>query len=725
MKPRRLSLGLKLISAKSAGKKGLRTSKTVLSSTSAPILESRSEILPSKDDEKAPEAPKTARSLTIPKAPQFQTEKRQKSHQRALPPASSDILMEKLDQETKKKREEMQKAQRLYAKLKQNGFHESKPPVQVMTKKITIPKTPQSHLEKKFGKKVPSNLRKSPERVVEKKEVKKVNGLTVPVPFHFKTDQRLAHNNSNNNMGNTLNSVNSTDRSSSVYVSAAELAQKFQQDTRNFPVVSSSSAINPCTSPRGLTVAHSPKLQTEIRSKSAQRARPLSREEVEELEMQEFSARPFKARSVDRRILYESRGEIGVPKVPTKPLTQPVEFDLQYEKKRAQHQHQPALDADQQAMQFASAFKARPVPVHLKEGPAPLPPKKEAKLTLPESPKLNGKDRASSAPARRQKPHHAVVEEEKRKEQQQQKQAQQPRGVTQPQEFQLLTSARGAHYQAMLEEKVAREREELQDYLAAQRKRSLCGPKLNFDAAPMVPPKPAVKEATVPVPFSLQSVAKHEEAQQRLKQHLEAQQHQTSAFKAKPLPKTTYHAATVVHHENNENHENRAHVVPKNIVLESDVRAQKRREFDESVALRAAQMEEEKRQAALRKQQEENRQLQQLRRKSTAEGGMMFKAAPVMKVDPFAPPAIALAEQRRNSSTAQQQQSLSSSIGSRSNSNTAKTTMAASPIASNPGEASLESGGSALLKRMGSVGGSLSGGARRVSISATPRTSIR
>lgn len=590
-------------------------------------LGSKSEVLPARA-KTVPTATRTSvsrPSVTKPVSPKLQLEKRLK--QRSLPQPSQDMLAEKLEEEAKKKRMEMKKSQRLYEKLKQNGFQESKSvaDIEVPPKKVTIPKTPQSKLDKKFGKKVPSLLRKSPSKEQQPKkklQVKRVNGLTVPEPFHFEVDQRLS-------------ASSTSDLPAAAGLTAAELAQKFLQDPRHFAMPQPQHP--PHTAPAGLTVAQAPVLQTELRSKSAQRTRPMSKIEQDDQLMQEFSAKPFKARPLNRRILYESAGDIGVPKVQSRPVTEAIGFELQYDKVRASHQAHPSGEGSDAAVAAAaSAFKARPVPHTLRE-PAALPPKKETQLTLPQSPKLNGKERASSAPARRQKPHHTHVEAEKQQMQHSQASTNSHnRPVTQPQEFHFQTAARGAHYQAMLEEKIQREQTQLQSYLTSMQQQSRVTNTKRMQRALQtveVPPKPSVKENTIPQPFQLSAFAKHEEAQEKLRQRKLQEDsialQQASAFKAKPVPKSLFEETENSLPSQQQLHHHHQPVHPMAVVLGSDLRAEKRRQFDLQCAEKAAAAAEAKKQATQQQAEAEQRLVQELRRKTIAEGGLVFKAQPV------------------------------------------------------------------------------------------------
>jgi hypothetical protein len=151
--------------------------------------------------------------------------------------------------------------------------------------------------------------------------------------------------------------------------------------------------------------------------------------------MEDFQKRPFKAKPVDRRI-FESCGELGVPKVSVKPPTIPVEFNLKTEKRgffSPRASRKSVLDSQENVEQDTSfQFKARPLPSFIKEAPIALPEppvKKNFQPTVPVSPKFHALHhheddyeetvnpdkykelrRASSAPARRQKPHHSLAE---------------------------------------------------------------------------------------------------------------------------------------------------------------------------------------------------------------------------------------------------------------------------------------------------------------------------
>jgi hypothetical protein len=74
---------------------------------------------------------------------------------------------------------------------------------------------------------------------------------------------------------------------------------------------------------------------------------------------------------------------------------------------------------------------------------------------------------------------------------------------------------------------------------------------------------------------------------------------------------------------------------PLDIVLESDKRAEKRKQFDEQLRQSMLNQELLQKQLLLEKEEEKQKHLQSLRRKTIEEGGLMFKAKPILQNDPF------------------------------------------------------------------------------------------
>ena len=132
--------------------------------------------------------------------------------------------------------------------------------------------------------------------------------------------------------------------------------------------------------------------------------------------------------------------------------------------------------------------------------------------------------------------------------------------------------------------------------------------------------------------FHLRSVARHQYEAQAMEQEARrrAEEEEKAAhFHARPVPKTLYEK------DFEPVFEERAPLVPVDVSFESDQRAAKRKEFDDAMAAKVAQLEEQKELAARRKLEDENRRIKELRSKPVEEGGMMFKAQPIMRHDPY------------------------------------------------------------------------------------------
>lgn len=578
---------------KKSGRKGRRSS-----------LRSKSMVLTSPVP--AQPSPKLlmSRSLTQPVSPQLNIDKRFKDASVKKCLSSEDITMAKIEEEKKAEKKKIEQAKAMYLRLKAKGFQpKAVSAAKTTMKKLTIPKAPNSILQKRLGEKVPSTIKKSPQKVEAKVITSSPRaGPTIPVPFSFATDHRIK--------------LSASTKSSSL--TAGELAQKFFQDPRSHYV--------PENAAKKLTQAHSPPLRTKQRSLSASKERPLSYDERLEQEMKEMLKRSFKARELDRRI-FESNGELGVPKVEAKPLTIPQEFHLESEKRAAEcKEKEKKHDEEEESFQF----KARPLPDFIREPPKqpPTPSAKTSfKPTVPVSPKLHGGERAASAPARRQKPHHTELEKKKQEESEAWKRVKKDlTKLTMPEEFHLSTSERGAAYQAMMQEYQRQEEELLREQAKVK---ALPMPSLDK----VFVPKPSNKPTTAPQPFELKSVALHEEAEVRIQMELQKEaEQQKSAFKARPVPKAVLEPPTPV-----VDRENRAPTVPINVTLTSDLRAEKRKQFDAAVAEKLAMQKRMEEQQLREREEAEKREVATLRRKSIQEGGTVFKAQPVLKHDPFAP----------------------------------------------------------------------------------------
>ena len=81
-----------------------------------------------------------------------------------------------------------------------------------------------------------------------------------------------------------------------------------------------------------------------------------------EEEMIAINSKPFKARPLDKRI-FESSGEMGVPKIAARPVTEPSCFELKSDARAKQARIH--IDTDDSTVVPSTAFKARPLPAYV------------------------------------------------------------------------------------------------------------------------------------------------------------------------------------------------------------------------------------------------------------------------------------------------------------------------------------------------------------------------
>lgn len=75
--------------------------------------------------------------------------------------------------------------------------------------------------------------------------------------------------------------------------------------------------------------------------------------------------KPFKARPLDKRI-FESSGEMGVPKIAARPVTEPSCFELKSDARAKQPRVHINIDHDDTGASVPNtAFKARPLPAYV------------------------------------------------------------------------------------------------------------------------------------------------------------------------------------------------------------------------------------------------------------------------------------------------------------------------------------------------------------------------
>lgn len=558
-----------------------------------------------------------------------------RSHDQIL--SSEELLFEKIEREKQEEKGKIIRAKKLYAKLKCNGFHTTSVAKPAIIRKVTVPKAPVSLLEKRKGKKpIPTSCKVQLLSPKKKKVDKKAGELTIPEPFHFATDQRLQSHSSATETGTPG-------------FTSAEMAQKFMQDTRSHYV--------PTNAATRMTIPISPKFQTDKRAKVMSKERPLSQDEQDEALMKEIAKHPFKALPLDKKI-FESCGELGVPKVAVREPTIPIDVKLHIDE-RASSPSRIRGGANETSMNISDSFvfKARPMPDYNANTSKAVESKHQYKPTIPIAPKFHAihtkeenlstiNDSTVScintsgltiAMINKIKPHHKIQEQLKK---QQEEQLKKPlkMTITEPKEFSLQTNIRGDYYKQQFQQLIAEEVE--QEKMMREVKAM---PKPNLEENAFVP-KLSNKPLTEPQPFELLSNYKHDEYTQQFELHkkvFEEEEQTKCNFKAKPLPKTTFEPSIlpngIANHNIDVNDENSptAHncTKPLNVALESDKRALKRQEFNKQIQLKIQQQEEVQHHDEEERDRKEKLRLQELRRKSIYDGGLQFKARPIQMDD--------------------------------------------------------------------------------------------
>ncbi|GAQ90209.1 hypothetical protein KFL_006130060 [Klebsormidium nitens] len=199
-----------------------------------------------------------------------------------------------------------------------------------------------------------------------------------------------------------------------------------------------------------------------------------------------------------------------------------------------------------------------------------------------------------------------------------------PPKVTHPHPFPLRTEERGAAKLAQWQAAVQHQRRE--EEAARIPHAHPLPPSLDV---PQVPPKPVVKHSTVPAPFDLDSVRRHEAVRARIQAELDSQAEKarrSAAGHIKPRPASSPGAAGLSGAARSAASEAEA------FALRTDQRAAERREFDQLMADKIAAAARERDQAEQRKREREEAEVAALRR------SLVVRAQPMPFFDkPFKP----------------------------------------------------------------------------------------
>ena len=413
--------------------------------------------------------------------------------------------------------------------------------------------------------------------------------------------------------------------SSSTRSRSRVVAMKTIHEKRKAQVSTVASGIRrkpPVTRSQTLT-SNAPKLATDQRASmyAYTRPKPLSTAEREAREM--ASMPKFKAREVDARVLRSRGGDLGVPKLPKRKATEPVEPRFMTESRVGRKTRRfgssvtttkPAAAGGQGSIVDAiapssigntgcgGAAAATQQQLQQQGDQKKKPANSRPTLTVPVSPafltryrtRAQAKSTLASAAAEPAKDKPPLR-----------------RGDVRP--FDLKTGARGALWQDRFKRDMQkRDAKEKRDRLP----RAALVPKTNI--VPVIPPKPQSKKPTVPIPFELRSMTLHENALATWERDVQKQQEDENRlrkFVARDNPVFT-----------SPKEREMPRIEPTkavDVVLRTAARAPDRERFDEESQMKRDERAQARRDAMKMREEEEEKEVARLRK------SLVFNAKPM------------------------------------------------------------------------------------------------
>jgi len=417
-----------------------------------------------------------------------------------------------------------------------------------------------------------------------------VGGITQPQPFNFAPERKRRHS------------------ADTKFKSQAELIQNFQKGTpdrfRSKPQAGTRTRHRSASpGPARITIPHTPQLSTRGRSRPAA---VLSREEREELELEELKNKQFKAKGVGETVPKFKYGDVE-----KKPCTIPQPFHLT-------NQGQPSIPVQQQEEENVQAFHARPVPKGIMSAPQGVPQKKVQPVIEPQSPAFALKGRMADRKPKieieaapepvvkaRPAPHRGVP-------------------VTLPPPCKKATIAEPFSFEQRDKLTMEKKEEKIkQIYEEEKRAREFHAKPIMKEDAVKVPAIQRVAP-TKPEPFKLQITDRVEarltQWQENVEKELEEQK-RAAEFKASE-PKVLEKAPFIPKPSDKPLSE------ISNIVLHSDRRAEEREAFDLKVKQKEVDMEGAKREQEERRKREDEEEVARLRKAA------VHKAQPIRNYKP-------------------------------------------------------------------------------------------
>jgi len=414
-------------------------------------------------------------------------------------------------------------------------------------------------------------------------------GITQPVPFKFAPERKRRHS------------------ADTKFKSQAEMIQNFLKGTpdrfRSRPVQNTAGmnrsrhrSASPATS--RVTIPKTPQLSTRGRSRPIN---VLSKEQLEELELEDLKSKQFKAKAVGETIPKFKYGDVE-----RKPCTKPQPFHLT-------NDGRPLLKTQSNEEEENTAFHAKPVPKGIMQAPRGIPEKKVVPVIEPQSPAFALKNRMVD-----RKPKIVKVR------------AASHRGIpvslqTLPPMSKKTTVAEPFSFEQRDKLMIEKKEEKIRQYIAEEKKaREFHAQPIMKEEVVKMPPIQKVAP-TKPEPFKLQIEERVENRltqwQANVEKELEDQK-KAAVFKAnepKVLTKAPF--------EPKPSEKPLSEI--SNFTLHSDRRAEERHAFDLKLKQKEAEIEGAKREQEERRKREEEEEIAELRKAA------VHKAQPIRAYKPI------------------------------------------------------------------------------------------
>lgn len=429
--------------------------------------------------------------------------------------------------------------------------------------------------------------------------------LTIPEPFHLKTDER--------------GSIEKPTFPSKEDIEAAECSFDFH--ARPMPDLSYKAETLGHSEIRELTVPTPFRLKTDERGSREKLMTPSTEElKAEECSFQ-FHARPMPDLSC------------RPPKLPKeyKPreLTVPTPFHLSTSSRYSDHSPSPTTE-ELEAQECAKNFRANPLPSSLHR-----PPKNPKHSTKPLTTTTPFKLRTERRHTRKELP--VTPDDIELSKQFKARPYRTPspssrratvnitqNSLTVPTPFRLQSDLRHEAYQREQQER--KRKKILEDKLAR-----------NFKAEPaprrstrVFTPLPSRKKLTEPEPFNLRSVSLHEHSQMQLRSKIEKEdkevRRRSTSFRASPLPRSTPISKKT---SKKKPRKPLSGIEPN---LRTKTQAEHRRSFDNKISQRMKSESARRKMIEKENYERSKSEIEELRRLSVEEGGMVHKAKPINHV---------------------------------------------------------------------------------------------